>query len=228
MWPFTHRVDPSVFHFLAALWFIQSWGAEVTEWLHAFAKAPHSCASFSTSCMQSLLALFLFSYCSMCGWICVCMSQCVRYQRACAAGWHMTQNCGRACAALQQQSVQRAAELSCCRTASLEKAEECMKVLIFGSCACVCVCGCVNSVHTDSLQGCAELEGAHRAGGVLIKLEKDRLKKKIAPNTVTDNSTCISESRGFIHMHTHTAVPADCVRWTAGFLLAYGWDWSVL
>lgn len=101
-----------------------------------------------------------------------------------------------------------------------------MKVFIFGSCACECVC--VNSVHTDRLQRCAELKGAHRAGGVLIKLEKDGLKEKIAANTVTDNSTCISVSQGFIHMHTqthmhsHTAVPADCVRWTAGFLLAYG------
>lgn len=152
----------------------------------------------------------------------------VRYQRACAAGWHMTQNCGKACAALRQQSAQRAAELSCCRTASLEKAEW-VKVLIFGSCACVC--------EQCTYRQLAALCWAQRGSSCRRsphQIGKRWTEKEIAPNTVTDNSTCISVSRGFMHMHTkthmhsHTAVPADCVSWTAGFLLAYGWDWIVL
>lgn len=199
MWAFTHRVDPSVFHFLAALWFIQSWGAEVTEWLHAFAKAPHSCASFSTSCMQSLPVLFLLSYCSMCGWICVCMSQCVSYQRACAAGWHMTQNCGRACAALQQQSAQRAAELSCCRTASLE---ECMKVFIFIRVH-VCVCLCEQCTYRQLAALCWAQRGSS------CRRSPHQIGKKL-----TEKENCTKHchwqlclyyvSRGFIHIHTQT------------------------
>lgn len=44
---------------------------------------------------------------------------CVRYQRACAAWWDMTQSYRRACAALQMQIVQSGAELPCYHIAFL-------------------------------------------------------------------------------------------------------------
>lgn len=182
----THSVDPSVFHFLAALWFIQSWGAEVTQWLAAFAKKMPF--FFNLAHATTTRPLWVFNRLFRCvmrpdWWVCVCVSQCVRYRRACAVGWHTTRSRGRACAARQKQSARRAAALSCRRTASLVEAEEWREVLLACISVVASVRACVHSTNTDSLQRWAELEGAHGSRGVLIKLEKGWLKENIVAKT---------------------------------------------
>lgn len=91
---------------------------------------------------------------------------------------------------------------------------------------CVCARMCAHGINTDSFQRWAELKGAHRSRGVLVKLKEDGLKGKIAPKNSQFCLLSVSSSY-FSHTNTDRQVPADCVSWTAGFLLAFGWGWSV-
>lgn len=118
-WAGTHRVDPSVFHLPAALWLEQSWRAEVRKWLQT-----ESVQRLLGSQSRHVFLLFII--------LCIRFDQrsefvyeggheCAGYQRVCAAWWHMTRSCGRACARLQMQTAQTAAPPASHHTAFLPR-----------------------------------------------------------------------------------------------------------
>lgn len=73
---------------------------------------------------------------------------------------------------------------------------------------CVCARVCVHSINTDSFQRWAELKGAHRSRGVLVKLKEDGLKGKIAPKKLT----IVFTFRVIILLFTHKHRPSSTCR----------------
>lgn len=208
----THSVDPSVFHFLAALWFIQSWGAEVTQWLAAFAKprkkkeSPFSNLAHATTTgplgvFNSLfrcVVRFVFAWVSVCVTKELAQSGDTRHK---AVEGHVQLARSEA---LGEQLHYLAVALHPCRKRKCGVRRACVHFVA----VCVCARMCVHSINTDSFQRWAELKGAHRSRGVLVKLKEDGLKGKIAPKKLT----IVFTFRVIIILFTHKHRPPSTCR----------------
>lgn len=217
----THSVDPSVFHFLAALWFIQSWGAEVTQWLAAFAKK----GLFSSLRLQPRLDLLEFStvcsvvWCSRTdGYVFAWVSVCVTKELAQSGDTRHEAVEGHVqlarSEALGEQLHYLAVALHPCWKRKCGGRFACV---YFSRCQCACVCAQYKYRRPPALSWARRGSWPQRSPRQIGKrwTEREKLHFWVLCHLL------------FTHIHDN-CVPADCVSLTAGSQLACDWGWRVL